>query len=190
MNLVMTFDLQHAMGDIISRNFSRSRPTARVPRPTVPRPEWIWPWPLTSWWHYKQNGHIFNYTTISHERNEGLIHCILVLMLKNIFYLANFCSHLESLEVKVLEMGANHLMTASHDFPLSLSRNSQKCTDSLCPVTHCAPWPTVPRNPLCPVFPYGQGKMVDCEPQPTRTRPTSNMEFTIEIDLHAAVPMQ
>jgi hypothetical protein len=63
-----------------------------------------------------------------------------ILMLKNILYLANFCLHLESFEStgKALEMGyscANHLMTASQDFQLSLSRNH--C--SLCPVTHCAP---------------------------------------------------
>jgi hypothetical protein len=53
--------------------------------------------------------------------------------------------HLESFETKVL-MGyscANHLMTASQDFPLSLSRNSHWLIGP--------PWPT-----LCPVFPYDQ----------------------------------
>jgi hypothetical protein len=67
---------------------------------------------------------------------------ILVLMLKNILYLANFCLHIESFETKVLEMGyscANHLMGASQDFPLSLSRNCHWLTVPLCPVLPYAP---------------------------------------------------
>jgi hypothetical protein len=124
MTFFMTFDLQHAMGGI-----SRIDTFSITPQyPSVFR-----------FWCLVR--HVCAIYRISQNKWRP---DILVLMLKNILYLANFCLHIETFETKVLEMVyscANRLMTASWDFPLSLSRNCHwlTTTDSLCPVTHCTP---------------------------------------------------